>query len=317
MKAKQRSDGSQVVNDNNFFQILVTQMTYLVNTLHHLSYIIQTIVLSSHKDIILQNTETTYINVSNALNLMHYFYDLISFLEWELQYLRNDKQGEFFKKKIPEADKQHNNYIYRYDTKLDAEPYYLKTSKLKQVTEKNSKLRNEFQLLYDELDEKFQDAKKQFNNFLSFIKKYNLHYEIAKVRNVYVLIDKKRLFYPNDSVKSLYEHPIIYIRQFIKEFKTHSSDYKKDDFSTIRIKSKDTHEAIIGMTNSMIYQSSSNDIITYTSLDLNSVEFINYLIQAKNNFTITSLVLLEVSGMIFFYIFHAFSCIFMLLHFWM
>jgi hypothetical protein len=293
------SIGSRVVvNDSNVIDILVTQMRYLSNTLHHLSYIIQSVIISSNKDLHNQSTESTYKNVSNAFHCLHYFYDLLSYLEWELQYLRNNTSGLFFKKCIPVSDKQYDNYVFRYDVKLNADMYYKKKDRLKEVTKSNSKLRDIFYDLYDEIEDKFQEAKKEFINYLRLMKCYNLHYELMIVVSIFGIFDSHRKMYPNDSICKIYNaRPFIYLIKFIKEFKTDSNTYDKTSYSRIRMSSKNIDDAILEMTNKVIDQSLPASVITYMSLKLNSVEFINYLAASIHSFSILSVMNNEVSYM--------------------
>jgi hypothetical protein len=289
------NNGSTLSSDSNLMVTLVAQMKYLVNTLHHLSYIIQCKILSSDKDIQVQSTDITYKNVSDAFNFMHYFFDILAFLEWEVQYLRNDNRGTYFKKTIPACDKQYDTYIFRYDKKLNAETYYTKENRLVNITKDNKKLRTEFLNLYDEIDTKFQDAKQQFNNYLSFIKHYNLHYEVVKEKNFYVLFDNRRRLFPNDNFIRLYESPTVYLKNFVKEFKTNYNSYDKLEYSTTRNSLKKTDKHILELTNTIIDQSVSGSIVTYKSLDLSSNDFVNYLCTSRNSFTVTSAMVEQVN----------------------
>ena len=284
-----------VVNDSNVIEILVTQMRYLSNTLHHLNYIIQSVILSSNIDLHDQSTESTYFNVSNAFNYLHYFYDLLSYLEWELQYLRNNTSGIFYKKNIPATDKQYDTYVFRYDDKLNADYYYKKKKRLDQATQSNNKLKNSFYDLYDEIEAKFQEAKAQFNNYLNFIKCYNLHYELVIVKELYGLFDNKRKLFPNDSLLKLYNRPLIYVKTFINEFKTNSNNYDKSKYNTIRITSKKIDKSIIELTNTIVDQALPGSVITFKSLNLDSADFINYIANTVRGFRISLVMIEEVS----------------------
>jgi hypothetical protein len=291
------SDGSVVINDKNLIHELLRQMKYLSNTLHHLSYMIQCIVIrmNSNKDMYNQSTESTYRDVSNALNCLHYFYDLLSFLEWELQYLRNNTTGMYHKKIIPASEKQHENYVFRYDVKLNADKIYKSQKYLKKVTENQTILKNKFYECYDDIESKFQEAKTEFNNYLNFIKCYNLHYTLMCVSSKYGLYDNNRKFYPNETIKKIYCQPFIYLRNFIRQFRTNLDSYDKTKYVLARKTSKRTDKNIIELVNTVIDQQLPANVITYKSLKQDSNDFLNFLATSANTFNISSFTIEEVN----------------------
>ncbi len=286
-----KSNGTMILNDSNYFEVLLTQMRYLSNTLYHLSYLIQLTIISSDRDILTQNTETTYKNVATAFNYMHYYYDILSYLEWELQALRNNNEGTFFRKAIPDKYKQYDKLVFRYQDILNADILFTKKSRLMTVSS-SKKVRDEFHELYEEMDNNYIDAKNQFISYLKLIQSYNLFYDLFEIKNVYGLFDKKRNLYPNPTIGNLYKHPMIYVQQFMEEFKTNKKDYKKTNYVIPRITSKETDESIRELTNTIVHVNTSSlskgTVITYKSLELSSKDFIDYLTEAKSSFTISS-----------------------------
>lgn len=287
------------VTDSNFFSILLKQMQYLSNTLHHYGYLIRLIVTMF--DIIditaIKDTNNTYRHVSNALILMNVLYDLLSYLEQEVQSLRNGKPvGSYFLKKIPDSKKRLDKLIFRYDERLDANLYYENKEQLLGVTKKNKQLRKEFHTLYDDIEHSFKDCKEQFNNYLKIIKKFELHYEIKVTEHsIYILYDSKhKIFnYACKELNELFTYPLVFLKEFIDHYGTNNDHYDKSNFQFVdRVKSRKIDEGISALSNILLEDNARNDkakYVTFFSMNMTSKPFIDFLTGLVKTFTLPAL----------------------------
>ncbi len=283
--------GSTKVTNINFFSVLLSQMKYLANTLYHFGYLIKVVMTTFEVNITIKDSTDTYRYVSKAMIFMHVFFDLLSYLEREVQCLRNGKEmGNYFIKPASDKNKQFNDVFFKFDDRLDANTYYLNKAQLKNVTKKNSNLITEFQKLYDEIESFFNDSKDQYNNYLKLIKKFELHYHIKSKSDVYILASQKNekdLYHCNE-IYELFKYPLLYLKQFVEYFGTNKSTYDRLSYEfKDRKRDRKLDEGLQALSNSM--KGMTTTCITYSTLNLSSKPFIDYLTQFVKTFNIKNL----------------------------
>jgi hypothetical protein len=292
------SNGLNKVTDSNFFTVLMQEMKYLSNTLHHTGYLIRIIMtILDEVDVTIKDTTNTYRNVSNALILMNFFYDLVSYLEQEVQCLRNGKaMGTYLLKKVSDSKNKFNKLVFKYDDRLDANIYFLKKSKLKKVTENNKILQEQFYALYEDIEHLFNDCKDQFNNFLKVIKKFELHYEVKYTNNeICILYDVKNKTnqYACKEIDELFKHPSVYLSEYVDHYGTDRPHYDKSKYEfKDRINIKKVDEGISTIKNIITEQnvrSDNTNYITLFSLNMKSKPFVEFLTGLVNSFSLTAL----------------------------
>jgi len=173
---------------------------------------------------------------------MKYFYDLLSHLEYELQNIRNNTNGNFVLNHNPWFDDKKkgipNYYSYMlktFKTKEyeNADDYYGKKDKF---VSKNNKVlkdvKNNFYNSYHAIDDQFQETKRSLINYIGYIRQYlGIPYEIKYLTatKMFKLVDSKQKLYPDHLYYKVFDNIIINIIQFSARYNI-SINYKSENF---------------------------------------------------------------------------------------
>jgi len=298
IKTLPQHSGQDKLTDGNIISILVKQMQYLSNTLHHYGYFTREIaIMFDGIDINTKDTIYTHRNVSNALIVMNVLYDLLSYLEQEVQCLRNGKSmGSYLLKKVPDNKKRHEQLLFRYDDRLDADKYYENDGDELKTATNNKKLRKQFYNLYDDIEHSYDDCKEQFRNYLKLITKFEMHYELKTAEyGIYILYDTKHKTskYVSNDINELLKHPLVYLKDFVEFYGTNKDTYVKSTYEfKERLRTKKIDEGISALSNIISENNMRNETskyVTFYSLNMSSKPFIEYLTGLVKSFTLTKL----------------------------
>jgi hypothetical protein len=130
-----------------------------------------------------------------------YFYDVLSYLEHELQLVRNNKSGRYVRKALYNQELSYGpTFFNTTDDDYNADDFY--GPKWKRFTKTKmgkelSKLKNRFHDSYDYLESSFGKAKDALDNYINFINEYfvfdfEIEYRLISNLDTKRLVDKQQ-----------------------------------------------------------------------------------------------------------------------------